>query len=93
MADARAEELREKLFEGIAARFPRRDTRSGFGELIQGLLRELETRTCWRGAEAVGHTRPDRRSTWSGGRTGTSARCWTRRRYGRWNSSTTATHC
>jgi SRSO17 transposase len=54
------ERLRGELLERIAPCFPRRDTRSGFRDLLQGLLMELETRNCWTVAEAVGHASPDR---------------------------------
>lgn len=44
----------------LACSFPRRETRSTFRQLTEGLLMELEDVNCWTLAEAVGHTGPHR---------------------------------
>jgi SRSO17 transposase len=44
----------------VAGCFPRRETRSTFRELAEGLLMELEAVNCWTLAEAIGHSGPHR---------------------------------
>ena len=51
--------LRE-LLGLVAGCFPRRETRRGAGEMVGGLLMELEDYNCWTIAEALGHSGPHR---------------------------------
>jgi hypothetical protein len=44
----------------VACSFPRRETRSTFRQLAEGLLMELEDVSCWTLAEAIGHSGPHR---------------------------------
>src|SRR5262245_37531630 len=39
----------------VAGCFPRRETRQCCGQMVRGLLMELEDHDCWTIAEAVGH--------------------------------------
>lgn len=48
------------LFGQVAGCFPRRETRQAAGQMIGGLLMELEDYNCWSIAEAVGHRGPHR---------------------------------
>jgi SRSO17 transposase len=48
------------LFEQVAGCFPRRETRQSAGQMVDGLLMELEDYNCWSIAEAVGHRGPHR---------------------------------
>jgi SRSO17 transposase len=52
------------LFDGLMARiagcFGRREPRQVAGELVSGLLMELEDKNCWTLAEALGHSGPHR---------------------------------
>jgi len=42
----------------VAGCFPRRETRQSCGQMVSGLLMELEDHNCWTVAEAVGHLHP-----------------------------------
>jgi hypothetical protein len=42
----------------VAGLFPRRETRQSCGQMVRGLLMELEDHNCWTIAEAVGHCGP-----------------------------------
>jgi SRSO17 transposase len=44
----------------VAGRFPRRETRQCCGQMLSGLLMELDDHNCWTIAEAVGHCGPHR---------------------------------
>jgi hypothetical protein len=44
----------------VAGCFPRRETRQSCGQMISGLLMEMEDHNCWTIAEAVGHRGPHR---------------------------------
>jgi SRSO17 transposase len=48
------------LLGRVAGCFARRETRQSCGQMVSGLLRELEDRNCWTIAEAVGHRGPHR---------------------------------
>jgi SRSO17 transposase len=52
--------LLEDLLGGVAGCFPRRETRQSCGQMVSGLLMELEDHNCWTIAEAVGHRGPHR---------------------------------
>jgi SRSO17 transposase len=52
--------LLEDLFGQVAGCFPRRETRQAAGQMVSGLLMELEDYNCWSIAEAVGHRGPHR---------------------------------
>ena len=60
IAHDRHRELFEDLMGSVACSFPRRETRSTFRQMIEGLLMELEDVNCWTLAEAVGHCGPHR---------------------------------
>src|SRR5204863_5909236 len=44
----------------VAGCFPRRETRQCCGQMVSGLLMELEDHNCWTIAEAAGHRGPHR---------------------------------
>jgi SRSO17 transposase len=44
----------------VAGCFPRRETRQSCGQMLSGLLMELDDHNCWAIAEAVGHRGPHR---------------------------------
>jgi SRSO17 transposase len=48
------------LLGRVAGCFPRRETRQSCGQMVSGLLMELEDHNCWTIAEAVGHRGPHR---------------------------------
>jgi SRSO17 transposase len=48
------------LLGQVAGCFPRRETRQSCGQMVSGLLMELEDHNCWTIAEAVGHRGPHR---------------------------------
>jgi SRSO17 transposase len=52
--------LLKDLFGQVAGCFPRRETRQAAGQMVGGLLMELEDYNCWSIAEAVGHRGPHR---------------------------------
>jgi len=57
--DGRAALLADLLGQ-VAGCFPRRETRQCCGEMVNGLLMELDDHNCWTIAEAVGHCGPHR---------------------------------
>jgi SRSO17 transposase len=57
--DARSALLADLLGQ-VAGCFPRRETRLSCGQMVSGLLMELEDHNCWTIAEAVGHRGPHR---------------------------------
>jgi SRSO17 transposase len=48
------------LLGRVAGCFPRRETRQCCGQMVRGLLMELEDHNCWTIAEAIGHRGPHR---------------------------------
>jgi SRSO17 transposase len=48
------------LMGRVAGCFPRRETRQSCGQMVSGLLMELEDHNCWTIAEAAGHRGPHR---------------------------------
>ncbi|MGI5285163.1 IS701 family transposase [Nonomuraea polychroma] len=52
--------LQQELLAQVAWCFPRRESRATCGQMLAGLLMELEDKNCWTLAEAVGHLTPDR---------------------------------
>src|SRR5438552_11163476 len=52
--------LLEDLLGCVAGCFPRRETRQSCGQMVRGLLMELEDHNCWTIAEAAGHRGPHR---------------------------------
>ncbi|NBE95209.1 transposase [Nonomuraea sp. KC401] len=52
--------LQQELLARVAGCFPRRESRTTCGQMLAGLLMELEDKNCWTLAEAVGHPTPDR---------------------------------
>jgi SRSO17 transposase len=48
------------LLGQVAGCFPRRETRQSCGQMVAGLLMELDDHNCWTIAEAVGHCGPHR---------------------------------
>jgi hypothetical protein len=52
--------LLKDLLGRVAGCFPRRQTRQSCGQIVRGLLMELEDHNCWTIAEAVGHRGPHR---------------------------------
>src|ERR1700737_1722899 len=50
--------LLEDLLGRVAGCFPRRETRQCCGQMVSGLLMELEDHNCWTIAEAAGHRGP-----------------------------------
>jgi SRSO17 transposase len=57
--DARSALLADLLGQ-VAGCFPRRETRQCCGQMVSGLLMELDDHNCWTIAEAVGHRGPHR---------------------------------
>ena len=57
--DARSALLAD-LLGRVAGCFPRRETRQCCGQMVSGLLMELEDHNCWTIAEAPGHRGPHR---------------------------------
>ncbi len=61
------------LLGRVAGCFPRRETRQCCGQMVRGLLMELDDHNCWAIAEAVGHRGPHRlqhllsRAVWAAG--------------------------
>jgi SRSO17 transposase len=72
VADDERGGLLSELLGLVAGCFPRRETRRSAGELVGGLLMELEDYNCWTIAEALGHSGPHRlqhllsRAVWDG---------------------------
>ncbi len=48
------------LLGRVAGCFPRRETRQSCGQMVGGLLMELDDHNCWTIAEAIGHRGPHR---------------------------------
>ena len=57
--DARSALLADLLGQ-VAGCFPRRETRQCCGQMVSGLLMELDDHNCWTIAEAAGHRGPHR---------------------------------
>lgn len=82
--DARSALLADLLGE-VAGCFPRRETRQCCGQMVSGLLMELEDRNCWTIAEAVGHCGPHRlqhflsRAVWDDQRAVDTVSAWAAR--------------
>ena len=57
--DARSALLADLLGQ-VSRCFPRRETRQSCGQMVSGLLMELEDHNCWTIAEAAGHRGPHR---------------------------------
>jgi SRSO17 transposase len=60
VADDARSALLADLLGRVAGCFPRRETRQSCGQMVSGLLMELEDHNCWTIAEAVGHGGPHR---------------------------------
>ena len=93
VADEARSALLADLLGQVAGCFPRRETRQSCGQMISGLLMELDDHNCWSIAEAVGHRGPHRlqhllsRAVWDDQQLVTS------RQYGQSATSTTGTRC
>jgi hypothetical protein len=57
--DARSALLADLLGQ-VAGCFPRRETRQCCGQMVRGLLMQLDDHNCWTIAEAAGHRGPHR---------------------------------
>ena len=79
--DARSALLADLLGQ-VAGCFPRRETRQCCGQMVSGLLMELDDHNCWTIAEAVGHCGPHRlqhflsRAVWNDQRLADIASAW-----------------
>ena len=60
VADEARSALLADLMGQVAGCFPRRETRQCCGQMVHGLLMELDDHNCWTVAEAVGHCGPRR---------------------------------
>jgi SRSO17 transposase len=60
VADDAWSALLADLLGRVAGCFPRRETRQSCGQMVSGLLMELEDDNCWTIAEAAGHRGPHR---------------------------------
>jgi SRSO17 transposase len=60
VADDARSALLADLLERVAGCFPRRETRLCCGQMVRGLLMELDDHNCWTIAEAIGHRGPHR---------------------------------
>ena len=60
VADDAGSALLADLLGLVAGCFPRRETRQSCGQMVSGLLTELEDYNCQPVAEAAGHRGPDR---------------------------------
>ena len=60
VADDVRSALLADLLGRVAGCFPRRETRQCSGQMVSGLLMELEDHNCWTIAEAIGHRGPHR---------------------------------
>jgi SRSO17 transposase len=60
VADEARSALLADLLGRVAGCFPRRETRQCCGQMVSGLLMELEDHNCWTIAEAAGHRGPHR---------------------------------
>jgi len=60
VADEARSALLADLLGRVAGCFPRRETRQCCGQMVSGLLMELDDHNCWTMAEAIGHRGPHR---------------------------------
>ncbi|HEY7359757.1 MAG TPA: IS701 family transposase [Streptosporangiaceae bacterium] len=60
VADDARSALLADLLGRVAGCFPRRETRQSCGQMLSGLLMELDDHNCWTIAEALGHRGPHR---------------------------------
>ena len=60
VADEARSALLADLLGQVAGCFPRRETRQCCGQMVSGLLMELDDHNCWTIAEAIGHRGPHR---------------------------------
>jgi SRSO17 transposase len=60
VADEAGAALLTDLLGRVAGCFPRRETRQSCGQMVSGLLMELDDHNCWSIAEAVGYRGPHR---------------------------------
>jgi SRSO17 transposase len=60
LSDDQPRVLLKDLFGQVAGCFGRRETCQAAGQMVQGLLMELEECNCWSIAEAAGHLGPHR---------------------------------
>src|SRR6266700_1825376 len=60
VADEARSALLADLLGRVAGCFPRRETRQCCGQMVSGLLMELDDHNCWTIAEAIGHRGPHR---------------------------------
>ena len=60
VADEARSALLADLLGQVAGCFPRRETRQCCGQMVSGLLVELDDHNCWTIAEAIGHRGPHR---------------------------------
>jgi len=60
VADEARSALLADLLGRVAGCFPRRETRQCCGQMVSGLLMELDDHNCWTIAEAAGHRGPHR---------------------------------
>jgi SRSO17 transposase len=60
VADDARSALVADLLGRVAGCFPRRETRQSCGQMVSGLLMELDDHNCWTIAEAAGHRGPHR---------------------------------
>ena len=60
VADDACSALLADLLGRVAGCFPRREIRQSCGQMVSGLLMELEDHNCWTIAEAAGHHGPHR---------------------------------
>ena len=60
VADDARSALLADLLGRVAGCFPRRETRQSCGQMVSGLLMELDDHNCWTIAEAAGHRGPHR---------------------------------
>jgi SRSO17 transposase len=82
VADDARSALLADLLGRVAGCFPQRETRQCCGQMVSGLLMELEDHNCWTIAEAVGHCEPHRlqhllsRAVWDDQRVVDIASAW-----------------
>jgi hypothetical protein len=60
VADDARSALLADLLGRVAGCFPRRESRQCCGQMVSGLLMELDDHNCWTIAEAAGHRGPHR---------------------------------
>jgi SRSO17 transposase len=82
VADDARSALLADLLDQVAGCFPRRETRQSCGQMVSGLLMELDDHNCWTIAEAAGHRGPHRlqhllsRAVWDDQRVLDMASAW-----------------